>query len=936
MPSAVIGALRVDLNLGTAGWQKGLKDATNDARSAAGQFKAVGGTITSIGAGLTAGITAPLVGIGAAAIKTAANFETAMNKLGIATQATGAEMQRMNDLALELGKSTVFSASEAAGAMEELAKNGVAVSDILGGAAKAAVDLAAATGSALEPAAVAVSDAMNQFKLSAADLPMVVNQITGAVNESKLDFADFQLGMAQAGGVAGGLGVSFKDFNAVLAGTSSLFSSGSDAGTAFKTFLTSFVPRSKAAAAAMQEYGLTFFDANGQMRSMTDIAGMLQEKLGGLDDKAKNDVLSTIFGVDSMRTAIGLMNLGAEGLDKIAGKIAATDAAAQSADRMKGLNAQLEQLGGSLETLAIKIGQTGLLTTVTSVVGAVTDLIDRISDFSPAAGQMAVAGAAIAAAIGPIMMVVGPLVSGVGSLVGLFSGWSAALGTASAAAGGLLPLLAPLLPVIAAVAAAAGAAYLVWDNWETIAPILSDLWQTIQQSLGPPLVALFDALWPVIKLLGENLLTVGGILLEAFGPVAVGVIKAAAAVIGGAIKLIGGFLQANILLLRGDFAGAWAATKDALGGYVGGMIDAARALRDGVLGFLGNMVTGIYEALVNRLGGVWRSLKGNIEAAKQWFFGLYDAVVGHSYIPDMVDGIAAHMARLEGVMVKPAREATTKAKDAFKKLRDDLAPLLNELFPESRALVDLQRKLDVIKRAEKAGVANGGLSPEQAEEARRRAMLGPDYQAKRDAEVVDIKGQIAKWSEIDLVPLGKGLDDLKVKLPDLSRAAEDTTAKMIESFAGMARDVLGSLRGMVSAFKGGDILGGLSGLLDIVTQVAGLIRGTGAPRQAVTVTGGSLPYGGGRALGGPVVPGKRYRVGERGRGEWFEPSVPGRITPDAAGGSRGNVYHLQGNLLTPEGWDMIRAMDDGAAIRGAAGGAQLAHEQAAYARSRFL
>lgn len=933
MPSAVIGALRVDLNLGTGGWKKGLADAQADAQGAAAKFKSVGGTITSIGAGLTAGITAPLVGIGAAAIKTAANYEAAMIKVKIATQATGAEMKGMNDLALELGKSTVFSASEAAGAMEELAKNGVSVTNILGGAAKAAVDLAAATGSELGPAAVAVSDAMNQFHLSAKDLPALVNQVTGAVNSSKLDFADFQQGMAMAGGVAGAVGVSFEDFNAVLAGTSSMFSSGSDAGTSFKTFLNSLNPTSKQAAAMIEKYGLSFYDAAGKMRPMADIAEQLRSKLGGLSDQAKGDALKTIFGADAMRTAVGLMQLGSKGLDDIAGKIAKTDAAAQSAERMKGLNGQLEQLGGTLETLAIQIGQTGLLSTVTTVVKGITDMLDKLTEFSPAAAQVAVAGAAIAAAIGPIMLVVGPLISGVGSLITLFSGWSAGLSAASLAAGGLVPLLAPFAPIILGVAAAAAAAYAAWQNWDTIAPIFQGLWDTFNATLGPPLLTILSAVWDAVKALAVGLFDLAKGAANALGPAFLGLFQAAGSLIKGAMEFIGHALSAVIALLSGDFAGAWSHAQAAVGGYVKGIVGAAEALASGVLSSIGRLVSGIWDALVNNLGKAWDTLKKRINDAKQDFFNLYDAVVGHSYIPDMVDGIAAHMARLDDVMTKPVKGATGKAKDAFKQLRDDLAPILNELFPESRALVDLQRKLAVIDRAEKAGTGKGGLSADQAAEARTRLYLGPDYQEKRDQSVADMLGD---WSKIDIAPVGDALKDLKLTLPDLSKTAEETTAKTIEAFAGMARDVVGSMRGMVQSFKSGDILGGLSGVLDIVSQVAGLIGGNKTARQAVTLTGGTPPYGGGRALGGPVVPGKRYKVGERGP-EWLEVNAPGRVVPDSGGGrAGGNTIYFNGVMTSDEFWSQIRAMDDHAAIRGATGGAQIANEQAAYSRSRYL
>lgn len=926
MPSAVIGALRVDLNLGTAGWKKGLAEAKNDAKSAANDFKAVGGTITGIGAGLTAGITAPLIGIGVAAIKTAANFESSMIKLKIATQATGAEMKTMNDLALQLGKSTVFSASEAAGAMEELAKNGVSVQNILGGAAKAAVDLAAATGSELAPAAVAVSDAMNQFHLSAKDMPMLVNQITGAVNESKLDFADFQLGMAQAGGVAGAVGVSFQDFNAVLAGTSSMFSSGSDAGTSFKTFLTTFIPKSKQAAAIQEKYNLQFFDGAGKMRSMSAIADMLQKSLGGLNDKTKNQVLATYFGTDAMRTAVGLMQLGSKGLDDIAAKIGKTDAAAQSAERMKGLNAQLEQLGGTLETLAIQIGQTGLLDSVTGVVKGITDMLDKLTEFSPAAAQMVVAGAMIAAAIGPIMLVVGPLVSGVGSLIGL---WPALVAGASA----LAPLLLPLAPIIVGIGAAVAAAYVAWQNWGTIGPLLGDWAAGVAQRCGEA-IKWINSIFDWINKVNQS----EGITGPFVQKTAVENAKSQFADMG---KSSDDFLAR----LKTETSSTWDAIdkkfRDTQKWADDFDASAVRMWKSFV-----DMHARVQKEFTAMVDGISATVRGKFGESMDWvsdkakkvgdaFFTLYDRVVGHSYVPDLVDGIALHMARLDNVMVKPVDAATGKAKDAFKQLRDDLAPILNELFPESRQLVELQNKLAVIARAEKAGSKNGGLDKGQADEARSRLYLGTDYATRDDAGMAD---KLDQWGKFDLAPMQEAMDALKITMPDLSKVAQDTTSKTVEAFAGMARDVVGSLRGMVSAFKGGDILGGLSGLLDIVSQVSGLIGGNKTARQAVTVTGGfgTPGYGGARALGGPVVPGKRYKVGERGP-EWLEVNQPGRVIPDAGGSGRGgtNIY-FSGVMTSDEFWSKIAAGNDGAAIRGATGGAQLASEQSKYSQSRYL
>src|SRR3546814_20938832 len=78
---------------------------------------------------------------------------------------------------------------------------------------------------------------------------------------------------------------------------------------------------------------------------------------------------------------------------------------------------------------------------------------------------------------------------------------------------------------------------------------------------------------------------------------------------------------------------------------------------------------------------------------------------------------------------------------------------------------------------------------------------------------------------------------------------------MIKSFADMARDVAGSLRGLVGNIKSGDWLGALQSVLDIVGQVAGIIKGTGPPAVR------TFSLAGARAAGGSVMPNGKYRIG---------------------------------------------------------------------------
>ena len=944
MAGALIGALRVTLGLDIAEFAAGATKAQTSMRSLIQEMRGLGERWNEVGRDLTVGVTVPVAGIGAAVLRTAGDFEAAMQKVGISTGAAADQMEAMSSLAMKLGQDSVFGASDVAGAMDALAKNGLDATTILNGAAKAAIDLAAAAGSELGPATNAITDVMQQFKLTTADLPMAVNQITGAVNESKLDFTDFTGAIAQAGGAAAGLGVSFQDFNAVIAGTSALFDSGSDAGTSFKTFLTTLTPKSKEAAAAMEEYGLNFYDAAGKMKSMSDIAQMLQEKLGGLSNEKLNKVLPGIFGNDAMRTAIGLMRQGGKGLDAIIAKIRATDAAAQSAERMKGFNAQLEQLGGAFESLAIAIGNTGFLRAITKLVEHVANFVAWVATANPMLLKFVVGFAAVNAAIGPVMLVIGAmattllplflarlspiglaisaLVNPIGTAVGVLTRLAIRFGAMQIAARLLPGLLGPVGIAITGI-------YIAYKNWDKIGP-----W--IEAVVGKMKVASSD--------IGKHLKMIEAAVVPWFEGVVARTKQAAADFdkhLGVFERSVNEFDQRMGVPTKADFIKGlvpafnevnakmaefqkWLDETDrrlglptktqfieSLGPRLRGEIDGinaklaqlqkwcddtdaaiARAFRSAVQS-ASALYAGVKTWLQDRLGAVMDWVSGKAKAVGDAFYTLYDRVVGHSYVPDMVDEIGAQMRRLDGEMVQPISKATQTAAEKFRQLQQELTPILERLFPEQAAHNAFLAELAALER----GMSAAGYTAEQTAEAIRR--LREEYRKKVTIETEAPNTQKPIEDEAQAIPAAV-LDEWGKKVPQIE-AAND---RVIESYARMVDNVMGSLRGLADDIRSGDWLSALQSVLDIVTKLAdaGIFGGTmqgnvrsGSSGLPGFATGGSFRVGGAsgidqnliafRATRGEMVdirrPGQRAAndgavvqlvVGE---GQMFEPRVTG-------------------------------------------------------------
>ena len=98
-----------------------------------GKFQQAGEKIAGVGKTLTATVTAPVVGLGAAAVKTAADFDSQMSKVAAISGATGDSLQNLRDKAREMGAKTKFSASEAGAAFEYMAMAGWKTDDMLSG-----------------------------------------------------------------------------------------------------------------------------------------------------------------------------------------------------------------------------------------------------------------------------------------------------------------------------------------------------------------------------------------------------------------------------------------------------------------------------------------------------------------------------------------------------------------------------------------------------------------------------------------------------------------------------------------------------------------------------------------------------------------------------------------------------------------------------------
>lgn len=250
---------------------------------------------------------------------------------------------------------------EAASAAEMLVRNGVELQQVMDGAAEQTILLANATGLSGQQMGLAAdiyTDVVTQFGLSGGVAEEALHRIAGATTNSKFSIQDFGYALGQAGGVAGAVGVEFDDFTTTIAGTASSFSGGSDAGTSFKTFLQRLPGVSAPAMNALRELSIItadgsnrFFTASGEMKSMSEIAGILEQALDGVSDKDRNELLADAFGTDAIRTATSLADLGRKGFEDLQKQIGQVDVYEMAAARTGTLAAAMDTFWDSLNGL---------------------------------------------------------------------------------------------------------------------------------------------------------------------------------------------------------------------------------------------------------------------------------------------------------------------------------------------------------------------------------------------------------------------------------------------------------------------------------------------------------------------------------------------------------------------------------------------------------
>ncbi|MBI4496317.1 MAG: phage tail tape measure protein [Chloroflexi bacterium] len=630
--------LLVKIGADTAEAERGLGSVSSRLESAGKSAMATGGM-------LSLGVTAPLAGIATAALKTAIDYESALNLMQAVSGASAEQMAAVGAQAKALGADMTLpgtSADDAALAMVELAKAGLSVEQSMA-AAKGVLQLSAAGAIDNARAAEIAANALNAFKLPGEEAANVANLLAAAANASSIEVTDAAGSFSMAAGVwsafqgpAVGAKEAMTDLTTAVGILGNAGIKGSDAGTSLKQMLLQLTGPSSGAKDAMKALALTAagasvdietmnraitgtakerrealaalaqaagpigdigdiaFDASGKMRPLNEIIDLVARGTANLTEEQRAQALTTIFGADATRAVIGLMREGAEGFANMEAAVTREGAAADVAGaRTKGLGGALEGLQSQLKTVMLEVAEP-FLGMLEGAARGVADLVGGLTEIDPNLRNAALAFAAVLAAAGPVVLAFGVLATAIGFV------------------------LSPLGLVVVAVAAFA-AAYA--SNFLGVRDITNTVVGGIMAFLGGLITF-------VQQILSGNWAgaweTAKGAAQSAWDGIQAG--------IGAAWDAISGLITAGLDTVGEYLAGAWEGIKDTASTAWTAIAD---FFRDWWQTILFGIITGGLGPLVMFIAGNWDTIKEGAATAWEgikttigtWVTNAYNAVV---------------------------------------------------------------------------------------------------------------------------------------------------------------------------------------------------------------------------------------------------------------------------------------------------------------------
>lgn len=595
----------------------------------AGQkMEAVGNSIAGAGKKMM-GVTTVIGGVGVAAVKTAADFDSAMSQVAAVSGATGKDFDNLRNKAREMGSKTKFSATEAAEAMNYMAMAGWKTEDMLDGI-EGVMNLAAASGEDLATTSDIVTDALTAFGLSAKDSGHFADILAAASSNANTNVSMMGETFKYCAPIAGALGFSAEDTAEAIGLMANAGIKSSQAGTALRTIMNNLAGEVKISGKAIGDVTIATTNADGSMRDLSDILADCRSAFGNLTESEKAQAAESLVGKNAMSGFLALMNAGEGDIEKLSSAIDNCDGSAEkmAMTMQDNLAGQLTILKSQLQELAISFGDI-LMPAIRSIVSKLQGFVDKLNGMDEGTKRTIVTIALLVASIGPLLVIIGTAISkigvamqgfvklanGISKLKVAVQGGTGVLGKLGAALGGIS---APVLAVVAVIAVLVAAFVHLWKTNEGFRDAIIGTWNRIKDTISgfcQGIVDRLNALGFQFTDIVDVLKTVWDGFCQVLAPVFEGVFNNIANILSTVTGVITGILDVFIGIFTGNWSQAWAGVKEifssiwnGISSFFTNILNVIKSVADVVLGWFGTSWNEVWTNIKTFFEGIWNGI----------------------------------------------------------------------------------------------------------------------------------------------------------------------------------------------------------------------------------------------------------------------------------------------------------------------------------------
>lgn len=795
-----------------------MRQMGNEAIKAGKQIQNAGKTIANAGATLTKAVTLPIAGVATAAVKTAADFEASMSKVGAISGAVADDeisgiIQKAGEMGLsfkeganttetamnilkakaqQMGATTAFSASESAEAMQYMAMAGWKTADMMDGIA-GIMNLAAASGEDLAATSDIVTDGLTAFGMAAKDSGRFADVMAATSSNANTNVALMGETFKYCASTAGAMGYSIEDISVAIGIMGNAGIKGSMAGTTLKNTIANLAKPTDAQAAVMKKLGISLTDSSGNMKSFAEVMDNLRSSFSGLSETEKAAAATTLAGKQSMAGLLTIVNASTEDFDKLT---AAIKGSSGSAEEMAGkmldnLNGQITLLKSAIEGILITIGDK-LLPYIKKAVSWFQTAADYINNLSDAQVDNIIKWAGIAAAIGPAVMIFGKIVTAVGTATKMFGTITKTI----ANFGGIMGVItSPAGIVIGVLAAIALAAFLIIKNWDQVKGFL--------QGVGSWFKNAFEKAGFSVEGFKNKFTSIGN-------------------TIGSIAGKISGFCKSIAGLFKKEFAGSIKEGAAEAGGILETLVGGTVAAFDGIVTAVDKGLQ-VFDALLSFFTGAFA---GDWDNAAQGFRNSLKNI----FPPDM----AAGLTKAFDTVLPVIKAAVSGVKAMFGGLVQDVKKIFGGITTVFKGIGTMLKGIF-------SGDAETALKGFQTAAGGIVDTIGNIFKAKINAIKNFVVGAFSTFLPESVVNKIAGAFDVVAGAWDIAiGAAKGYISGFVQAIKPLIENIKTIFKGMAQFVKGvftGDWKGALNGLKTIASgALSGLVNIIKAPFKLIANT----------------------------------------------------------------------------------------------------